>query len=249
MMASSTSFGLLAHLRPSSRLAALSLAAPCIVCLPQFGGAGGDLSGLELNSASAIASVGHSSPGPAFEFVSNVGAFVLFKNELPDCHLLQSALNDRRAHLHCGLFAPDCKPDVRSSVHFHGGHILPQFGQREKERAQGRREQRQRKGRGTRGGEGTERDSSQHEDSEQRQRTATGAASQRVSVGSLMRQRSRFRARCERLVASCCGRQTAAARSKTAIVSFRLGYARADAHRASVYVCARACVRLCDYFY
>lgn len=94
----------------------------------QYGGPDRDLSRLQLNSAEAIAAVGHSSPSAAFDFVSNEPVFVLFKNELPLRHLNQEALDARRVNSHCGIGAPGCRPDVRTTVHFHGGHTHPQYG-------------------------------------------------------------------------------------------------------------------------
>ena len=99
-----------------------------LACPPQYGGPDRDLSRLQLNSADSIASVGHSSPSAAFDFVSNEPVFVLFKNELPLRHLNQDALDARRVNLHCGIGAPNCRPDVRTTVHFHGGHTHPQYG-------------------------------------------------------------------------------------------------------------------------
>lgn len=88
-----------------------------------------DLSDVIVNSPEAIAAVKHNVPAPTFPVVSNEPLFVLFKNELPVRHLFQDWLDSVRSELHCGLMAPNCKPDSRTVIHFHGGHTLPQYGQ------------------------------------------------------------------------------------------------------------------------
>lgn len=85
-----------------------------------------DRSDLVFNSAAAIDAVPHSVPAPSFAGISNEALYVIFKNELPKEHIFQYDIDDIRFNTHCGLFAPNCRPDVRTVIHFHGGHTLPQ---------------------------------------------------------------------------------------------------------------------------
>jgi hypothetical protein len=56
-----------------------------------------------------------------------VQLWVLWRNALPSRHIFEREMNDTSSISHCGLFAGGCSPQVRTVVHLHGGHTIPQY--------------------------------------------------------------------------------------------------------------------------